>query len=92
MGTVRAATGAVEFGVIQSGMIVLSDRIEHNQNDNPPITLGVEKSAPDPDTKHLPLLTVLYESDRKAFRIAVMVIEPSAGLEALTVRWWALGV
>jgi hypothetical protein len=82
----------VDFPAIQSGTVRLSDPIEHGQGENPPITLGVERSQPDPDEKHVPLLTVLYEPDLKSFRIAVMVIEPSAALELLSVRWWALGV
>jgi hypothetical protein len=82
----------VEFVDLQTGVIRLSDRIEHGQGENPPITLGVEKSTPEPDEKHVPLLTVLYGPDSAHFRIAAMVLEPSSGLQSLTVRWWALGV
>ena len=89
---VAAVTGTEDFGVIEPGTIKFSNRIDPGLGENPPITLGVEKSDPPPDEKHVPLLTVMYEADKKSFRIAVTLLAPNAALQALVVRWWALKV
>jgi hypothetical protein len=91
-GAVNAKTGVADLGAIDPGTTKISDPIAHGLGENPPITLGIERLVSPADTQQVALLTVLYEQDRKSFRIAATNLAQSDAISSLLVRWWALGV